>query len=113
MMVFENTKLSKVTHLDALPFMVDGDVVLFQPSRGDNGDKITIYGGGSITSTMTDGSQMMGRTDRPTPLKPLGNESSAIGAGENSLLLLTLNWQTCKAQNCSELWQQLTNKSMR
>jgi hypothetical protein len=83
LMVFENTKLSKDIHLDALPFMVDGDVVLFQPSLSGKGDKIAVYGGGSITSTMAGLEQMSGKADRPSPLKPLENLSAATGESES------------------------------
>ncbi len=83
LMVFENTKLSKDTHLDALPFMVEGDVVLFQPSLSSQGDKIAVYGGGTVTSTMTGLEHMSGKADRPSVLKPLENLSAVADEGES------------------------------
>jgi hypothetical protein len=84
LMVFENTKLANDIHLDALPFMVDGDVVLFQPSLSGKGDKIAVYGGGSITSTMEGLKQMSSEGDRPSPLKPIENLSVVAGENEST-----------------------------
>ena len=47
LMVFENADESDATYT-ALPFMVKGDVVLFQPTKQDS-DLITVYGGSSTT----------------------------------------------------------------
>ncbi len=44
LMVFENTESFADIHLDALPVMVAGEVVLFQPEIGD--DQLYVYGDG-------------------------------------------------------------------